>query len=1119
MTTRREIGDAIAVFAFELRAARRSVLVWLSFACTFAVGVLAYTRFALLHVAGDAPAPRFALPSFGLLALWVALPGLVAVVAGLRARDERAGIAEALDVRPLSNLALLCARTAAAVAPAWTCLVAIGVVLAAGGVAADRFHWLWLGESPEPVALATFLILDAPVTLLFWAAIATLLSATLRNPAAVMATVFGTLALAYFLLLHTPMHLLPAVAGIANLGLPGSEILPRYPAAADVAQRLAVLALAGGCLAASAIWLRRRDHIRRRLRPAAIGLAAAGSVGIGLLCAQAVAADGARHTWAAARLALRDAPRVDVERLTGRVDVDPGRQLTLDLTLQVRVPAELATTPMRFSLNPGLAVTSVTVAGEPADYQAELGMLAIAPPNSGTEAVSVGIRAAGRPDPRFGYPHSAIAASEENLLASGVALLGEQAVLFEEDFVALLPGGHWLPRADMGYSGALEAAGERDYRLIDLAVYAPAGWVLAGAGRNDSAGDDAARGVRFQPGTPLADFALLAAPWRRERAIVGGVMCELLLHAKHAPQVERVRHLATPLIQRYERNLRLTVRDGLGYPFAATGTQPVFSIVEAPAALRRYAGGEWMDSVQALPGVQLLAEHGFPTRRFEQATLEADSLDAQALESQSRRLDFLPMAGANGVPPAAGVWRNFAPFLTSGAGAAAPRMNLLLDVSTATPLHSGGSAVHSAASLVPGWRKSGLPRRLHRLFGMVSVGRPGGLAREVAQLAAALSGALGPQQNAATVVSLLRERHAGGHFHRSDFVAALRQGIPDFAPVVDNWLDDGALPGYVFSPVRSFRLPDDGRGAPRYQLLLHLRNDQPANGLVRLKPRTSGSFFDPSGSLTAVPALAAVELGAVLTAPPTEVQVETFLSLNGGINHGAARLAVPKVDPDAIVAEAAFAGARPSAWTPRVNPHEVLVDDLDEAFFTESVVTPGLRFTRRVVRATGPEVPGLGRGGETQWTRHEYDTAFSWGRYRRSLVLIRAGAGDSKATFGAVLPAAGRWHLWYHMPGPTLLAGSVLEDGPEAMRALIAYQPTYFGTFDIHVHSGGRLFPAPFDGGDAVPGWNALGTFDLSAGEVRVTVSDRSSGDEVVADAIRWLPADNEQASVPTGGA
>ena len=43
-----------------------------------------------------------------------------------------------------------------------------------------------------------------------------------------------------------------------------------------------------------------------------------------------------------------------------------------------------------------------------------------------------------------------------------------------------------------------------------------------------------------------------------------------------------------------------------------------------------------------------------------------------------------------------------------------------------------------------------------------------------------------------------------------------------------------------------------------------------------------------------------------------------------------------------------------------------------------------------------------------------------------------------------------------------------------------------------------------FDATIAVPGWNDVGTFEVPAGLVTVVVSDATTGDIVVADAVRW---------------
>lgn len=1086
------LDASLALFGAELRSARRSALVWIAAACTIGGGFALYTYFAGLHAAGRAPPPRLATASLGLVALWVALLGVSLVTAGLRLRDERAGLAEALDARPMSNLALLTGRVFAVALPAWLALAALGGLLQIVGWAAPAFERLTLGEPLEPVALATLLVLDAPPTLLFWAALATLLAAALPRRGVVAAGMIALLALGYFALLHAPLHLLPALAGITGLGLPGSEMLPRHPTGVDVAQRFALLLLAAGFLLAAAAILRRGDQFAtRRMVAAALGLVVVGAAGVGALAAQAAAAAGERRAWAAARLqeSLRGAPRVDVRRIAGRVDIDPGRALTLDVRLRVEVPEELRGKPMRFSLNPGLAVSTVTVDGQKAGHEFALGMLTVAPSPSAANGPSVvGIRASGMPDARFAYPDTAVAALEESLAGHPLALLGERAVLFEEEFVALLPGAHWLPRADVNYSASLETSGARDHRAIDLEVHLPPGWHAAGAGR-----DVAADNFRFRPATPLAEFALFAAPWRPASATVAGVECELLLHPKHAPQLDRVREFVGPVVARYEAHLKSLAQSGLPYAVAAPNG-PVFAIVEVPALLRRYGGGKEMDSIAALPGVQLLPEHGLPTARLRDSTLEADLA----------ALDLIHSLGANGVPLHFGVWRNVLPFLTSATGEAATPLNLVLEHLVAHQFLQGGRVVLSAAGLDSASGKTAPARLAHRLFGAATVqaapdphGSLGALVQSAGQIAAALRGAWANSGGGAKFLAALRARHGGATFTLADFTAQLQEQAPEFTPIVRHWLAEGALPGYFTSPTLASRLADGERGEARYQVRLHVYNGESAPGVVRLGWRVKGGPFR-YGAPAQVPAAGAVELGAVLPAPPAELQLDTFLALN----RGAVRLRAPPVDPRRTEAGGPLIGSRPSDWRPAARDDDVIVDDLDDAFSTRSVVTPGLRFTRQVVTATGPNVPAATTHDEPRWVRLEHWTTLAWGRYRRSYARIAPGGGESQATFAATLPSAGRWRLAYHLPGPTLLAGSMIVEFfiPNA-------EPTRFGTLDLTIEAGEMRRPTPFDAADAVPGWNPVGTFALPAGEVRVIVSDRTSGDLVVADAIRWTLA------------
>ena len=48
--------------------------------------------------------------------------------------------------------------------------------------------------------------------------------------------------------------------------------------------------------------------------------------------------------------------------------------------------------------------------------------------------------------------------------------------------------------------------------------------------------------------------------------------------------------------------------------------------------------------------------------------------------------------------------------------------------------------------------------------------------------------------------------------------------------------------------------------------------------------------------------------------------------------------------------------------------------------------------------------------------------------------------------------------------------------------------------------------PVEFDGSIAEEGWNHLGDFHLKSTNVALVVTDRTDGDVVVVDAIRWRP-------------
>ena len=1115
----------LAVAAAEFRQARRLNRTWLLGFLVAVGGLLVFLVWSGGSYTGHAPA-RFALPGIGMLSLWVLLFGVVLMAFDIRARDERERIAEVLDTRPIPNIVLLGGRLLGIALIAWLPLAIWALLVQGMGMIDASMNLSYTRITPEPVSLATFVFVDAPPAILVWGALVMLLAAGLRNRLAVCLVALALLAAAFWAIFNTPLHLLPVVSGIANLGLPGSEILPRMPSWVDLAQRATVLVLGTGLLTMAAAVFPRRDS-RSRLPCVAWGAALmlASGAGFAALVLHVQGERAVRVAWADAHRAPQQSPRLDLKRVAGDVRIDPGRNLTIAVDLDFRVPEERAATDLRFSFNPAMRVDSVRLDGSDTPFDHDLGILAINPARElppGTEA-RLSIRAQGIPDPRFGYLDSSVWALDETLLGMPIVLQGEQASIFDARYVALTPAVRWLPMPGANFGTGNPAVHPPDFHHIDLAVELPDGWHAAGPGRTLDSPH-----LRFRPSVPLAEFPLIAAPFTRRALTVDGVLYELLIHPTHLAGIE---HLASR--ENLEETLdhlrsRLAPIPELAYPHG------VFSLVEVPAQLRRYGGGRLLDTVQSLPGVQMLPEHGFPNTRLGPRWL-GSALNGMALKWHLANVESF---GPHQVPLTAGGARNLVTFLTSASGEGAIAANYLLESLTAWRWR-GDRTVAPGHWLQIGFQPGApLPLRLmHRLLGVATFSfnwhqffpmeledRSAGLSftefdpttsREHADIlihkgnliALAIQGLMG-RDKVAKFLALMRSRHGGGTFELDDFMAAMADTDPAVAPYIEHFMRESALPGFLASDLRVWRLADDDNGQPRYQLAVHVRNDEPVAGVAGIsfrapsERRGAAAVFE-RGDFSPVPGHTSLELGVVTRSPPREVHLETNLSQNRRIM----RLDLPEIDSETIAPGEPFRGARSSDWMPP--DLGIVVDDLDPGF---SVVQPPRKSLRidfggdEKDRATVAEYDGDAR--ERRWRRQEHADTVSWGKYRRTLTRIRAGAGEGSASFRAELPTSGTWRLHYHLPGPS---------ASKRTRSSISRfwrVDDSLGTLDLDIVAAERRMPVNFDASIAVPGWNDVGTFELPAGPVTVVVSDATTGDITVADAVRWEMVSPE---VPNG--
>ena len=359
-------------------------------------------------------------------------------------------------------------------------------------------------------------------------------------------------------------------------------------------------------------------------------------------------------------------------------------------------------------------------------------------------------------------------------------------------------------------------------------------------------------------------------------------------------------------------------------------------------------------------------------------------------------------------------------------------------------------------------------------------------------------------QKMGALLGELRRRHEGRSFAMEDLLAVADEIAPGLAGVVGEALHEPGLPGFLASPATVVRLLDDEAGRPRYHVAIHVYNGEPVVGWLQL---AQYDMLWGEGEPIRVSGKSAVEIGRVYDAPPDQLWLHPYLSLN----RREIRLDLVDSASRSLPDGDGFVGTRPSTWSPP-EVDGIVVDDLDAGFAWESAPARAARW--RLVDHYQGRTESLDHGLPVQarqvgaWVRRNVPSA--WGKYRRTVAMAVPGGADYRVFFTADL-AGGRWRLDYYLPErriPERWAG----DGERTMYAPLGSMEMKLVTFG---EDDGATSPRPFrewnldfDAALGETGWNKLGGFDLPGGKARLEVSNVTNGVVVIADAIRWRRVD-----------
>ena len=1119
---RRGLNDWLAVAAAELRSVRRLARTWVFVGLGFGVMGMAYGYYSNLHSsvstgflsAGDL-LPRFASAYFKSYVLWFFMAAIVFLAFDLRSRDERERISEVFDSRPVSNIPVIGARLGAIVLVVAAALG--GAILLIQTVGTLGRELGWRVDPLEPVATFTFLFVDAIPALFLWSAVVGFLAVGLRKRLATAIAALALLGLHMWSFALTPAYLLPAVSLIHIHDNLASDLAPRFAGAETYLMRGSLL-LVAGALVVWAAALHERSDGRSPGRRLLIGvlLAGMGAGGMGVVVLHCVEDVRVREAWLASHQGIPSDRWPTVEHIRGTVAIDPGTALEFDIEMRLLAPAD--PTALVFSFNPGLAVAEVRLGNAEVPFTHSNGLLVVEPLQGLTKdsKTTLALVASGIPQANFAYLDSAVDWRRESS-RNGILWLGTAGGIFGKRYVALMPGLRWLPVPGPNIDGVPRG----HFPTVDLTVTAPDGWLVAGPGRRHRQDDGS---YRFRPAAPVREVGLFASRFEPHAIEAAGVELELLLHPDHRRPLRHFADVADLIESRLERIFEEAVEMGIPYPYDG------FSVVEIPTYLRTYGGGSRLDTAMALPGMLLLREHGFPYSDLGRFDSLPTGIPGGTEAFKVQRLETLFRTFIDPGSASRALARNLVGLQTTADGPGAQALDYVCEelgieilnttssrvinptIYTAHDFSADASFGSTVTQMVRGLRNQFqsetrrgfvtdqyvVPSMWERAASTSLVEldlesnpsqaiRAFGLRARAAVLS--LFEGMGRSRSAAFLAEL-RRRHAGGTFDARDFNAAASAVGVDLGGLIGDWLNETALPGFMASRARVVRIADDGEGRPRYETRFHVRNGEPVPGLVRVSHH---QFFQqvPSDPIR-IPGNAAVEVGIVTPRPPERLWLEPYLALN----RLPVRIEFDRIEPSEDSPREPLVGSQPSAWTPA--SEGIVIDDLDAGFSVEDRADDT---GRRIVAA----LIGLGRQREYdqglpvatqragEWSRATIATG--WGKYRHTVAGSIPGDGSAVAIFAAELPEPGRWRLDYHVPD---------------RHGLALWGPWYgaLGTLAMTVVADDLEVEIAYDGTSAEVGWNKIDEFEFVSTNVRLEVSNRTDGEMVIADAIRWVPLD-----------
>jgi len=784
-----------------------------------------------------------------------------------------------------------------------------------------------------------------------------------------------------------------------------------------------------------------------------------------------------------------------------------GRRIDVVADLVVVNHTGITLDSLLFVLNPGLTVSSVSSASNPCDFCRNEHLLWIKPSSPLSQGAYDTISITGR-------------------LSWFLFSVPKRYAFIENNFVLLTPETVWYPVTGLNDGLSYPKSAARDFVNFELDVSVRHDLTAISQGRTTVDTTTSDRCFAFRTDVPLQQISLSVGKYESLSIEVDSTEYSLHIlpgHRYFDKYFDQIADSLPYLIRDMRDDYELQI--GLDYPYDR------LDVVEVPTQFYCY-DRLWTFSKETVqPQIVLLPELGTMcagtdfvrmqrrgTRRQERANLAESPEEIQAQYFTGFvRTDLLGIESDprgflqdNGIEPRYHILPNFISHSMGLASQRWPMINYALEsyiFNRATPPQN--TRWRSWSGLT-GTEKANVVLRENSLADVIAGDFETDITSTVMKekgryLFALLEADVG-SENFTKILSDFVRDHRFTNALTDSFIASIGDSATINVPnLIQSWYSDTLLPGYIIRDVESYKVYD--RERTRVQTKLSISNPQAVDGLVTLGFRLGnrrqslvpwwrrGSQKYDVERAVVIPSNSRKEIGIILDEPPSEMVIETYVSLNlpSVIR---VRFGDRKLDKNAEPFDGETLTSLETA--PRSDAGEMIVDNEDPGF-TVLTLAEVNRFRNFLLTTFGSdEVEAEEYEGIRFW-----DLPRSWaattdskfyGEFVHSGVYKRTGDGSFRVSWSANIEEAGTYDIYFHNPNLEM---------PRWGRHGRGRADKGEETFFVFHEDGVDKIVADLNASEE--GWNLLGTFHLQVGENSVELTDRGDMNFVTADAVKWV--------------